>query len=148
MRSTFTMLVGLPRSGKTTWIENNRSESDIVVSNDWIREKIIGNPYSKSINPIVWLISDSVLRVLLGQRKFVIFDGANLTRSVRKVHIDLAREYDATVRIVHIRTPLEVCLKRNESSLKLPNKILIEMDRTFQIPTLEECDALEMVPAL
>jgi predicted kinase len=36
----FTVMYGLPRSGKTTWVARNKKKDDIVISSDEIRKEI------------------------------------------------------------------------------------------------------------
>lgn len=137
--------VGLPRSGKSTWISKNKEDA-IVVSNDWIRENILGHSYSSSSNAIVWAISDATLRIILGQNKNVIFDGINHTKFVREFYINLARKYNASVKIVYFDVSLETCINRNRTiSNKLPEDSLLAIGKEFEKPTIEECDEIVIV---
>jgi predicted kinase len=144
MNNTLTIIVGLPRSGKSTWIGKNKGDA-IVLSHDWVREHILGVSYAKSANAIVWTIADATLRILLGQDKNVILDGVNNTRSTRKFYIDIAKEYGAKVKMLVITTPLSVCLARNRMSdtHKLPDEALIHMDKTLELPQEGEYDEIE-----
>ena len=145
-KGNLVITVGLPRSGKSTWIEENKDKTDaIVISNDWIRENILGTHYHKASNAIVWTISDASLRILLSQGKTVILDGANHTKSVRKFFVDIAKEYDAGIKMVMFKTPLINCIYRNNKSEKLPEEVLRKMDEEFEDPTLEECDYIELI---
>jgi len=144
MNKTLTILVGLPRSGKSTWIEKNKGNS-IVVSNDWIRENILGGSYASTANAIVWTLGEAAMRMVLSQDKDVIFDAVNHTKEVRKFYVDIARKYDAKIKMVVFMTPLGICLVRNEipSSHKLPNKALIDMHDVFSVPDEDEYDEVE-----
>lgn len=138
--------VGLPRSGKTTWIEANKDACNaVVVSNDWIRENILGTNYHKASNAIVWTIVDASIRILLSQGKNVILDGANHTKGVRKFFVDIAREYGAGVKMVLFKTPLKNCIYRNSKNSKLPEAVLIKMAEELEEPTSEECIYVETV---
>ena len=95
--STLTIMVGLPRSGKDTWIEKNKG-SAIVVSNDWIRENILGTHYSTASNAVVWSLTDAVLRVVLGQGHDAILNGVNHTKDVRAFYIKLAKQYNFEIK--------------------------------------------------
>lgn len=148
-KNRLTIVMGLPRAGKGTWIDLKKNQNDIVVSSDWIRENILGQSYSKASNSIVWSIIDSTLRILLGQGKNVILDGINLTRSVRKFYTDIARTYGSEVVIVHVKTPLDVCVERNRKaeSHKLPEEDLLNMGSIIEIPTKDESDGyIEVYP--
>lgn len=142
--STFTLLVGLPRSGKSTWIKENCGNA-VVVSNDWIREEILGTHYSKNANAIIWTIADAALRIVLGQGKDAIYDGVNLTKETRKFYIDLARQYNARIKIVLIITPLEICMERNKNGNKLPDDVLERMANSYERPDCTECDEMDVI---
>jgi predicted kinase len=143
-RPNFILMVGLPRSGKSTWIQEH-SQNAIVVSNDWIREEILGTHYSKNANAIIWTIADAALRIILGQGKDAIYDGVNLTKETRKFYIDLARQYGAKIKIVLVITPLEICMERNKSGNKLPNDVLEKMASSYERPDRTECDEMDVI---
>ena len=139
-----TIMVGIPRSGKSTWIDKNKKDN-VVVSNDWIREEILRTKYSTESNAIVWQIIDSTLRILLGQGKNVILDGTNHMPHIRKFYTDIAKAYGAKVRMVVFHTPLEVCMARNHtpSGNKLPDYCLERMAKDFVPPYKTEYDKIE-----
>jgi len=138
------VMCGLPRAGKSTWIELNKVD-EIVVSNDWIRENIFQNHYSRSINPSIWMITDSVLRILLGQGKSVILDGVNLTKRTRKEFLDTAKECGAKTEIVFLTTDIRECIERNTTDHKLPHDKLTTMCLSLEMPSEDEADILTIV---
>ena len=125
-------MVGLPRSGKDTWIEKNKG-SAIVVSNDWIRENILGTHYSTASNAVVWSLTDAVLRVVLGQGHDAILNGVNHTKDVRAFYIKLAKQYNASVKIVYIDVVPATCIKRNVDK-KLPDEVILKMWEELYFP--------------
>ena len=132
-------MCGLPRSGKTTWIEKHKSNA-IVVSNDWIRANVLGTTYMTTANPAIWMITDACIRILLSQKKDVILDGVNGTQFARKFFTDLGKEYGARIRIIRITTPIEVCLQRNQKCKKLPDLVLHRMNEEMEGPSPEETE--------
>lgn len=142
-----TMLVGLPRSGKSTWVNSNKEDA-LVVSSDWIRGNILGETYgySESANAIVWTIMDSAVRIALGQGRDVVLDSANLAKETRSYYVAIGRKYGAHVKMVVFDTPFEVCLERNQSNgKKLPDSALFHMNLSTEWPYPEECDEIEVV---
>jgi len=135
MKNTLTIIVGLPRCGKSTWIEKNKGDA-VVVSNDWIRENILGTHYSSNANALIWSITDATLRIVLGQGKDAILDGINHTADVRRFFIDLARQYKSKVKMVCIMTPVGICLARNSKAEtnKLPQDKLIAINNKIEWP--------------
>ena len=144
MKPVLTMMIGLPRSGKSSWIKEITKSKDIVISNDWIRENILKAPHSKSSNPAIWMITDATLRILLSQGQDVILDGVHATKSERKFFLDLAKECNAAVMYVLVDTPLETCVARNNRSEhhKLPTEDLIRMGKKFERPTKDEYNSI------
>lgn len=137
-----TVMSGLPRSGKSTWIQQNKTKHTVVISNDWIRENILHCKYARSINPAIWMITDATARQLLSQGFDVIMDGIHLQKYIRKEIIDMGREMNAKIRIVYMDTPINVCLDRE---LKMPHdKLMVHAENT-DIPTESECDELIFV---
>jgi len=140
------LLIGLPRSGKSTWTEENKEKLDaVVVSNDWIRENILHAPNSKSTEPIIWTIADSAMRIMLSQGQNVIYDGVNHTSFVRKFFIDMAEECGAKIVPVHVNTSLDVCLERNRTNKKLPDSVLIRMASEAEGMNFNEYDRCETI---
>ena len=141
-----TLVVGLPRSGKSTWVERHKGDA-VVVSSDWIREHVLGESYSyaESANAVVLAMMDCALRIVLGQGKEAVLDGTNLTRFTRQFYAQIAREHGAKVRIIWANTSLGECLERNASAQgrKLPAAKLASMAEKMQVPTHDECDELE-----
>ena len=54
----------------------------------------------------------------------------------------MGREMNATIRIVYIDTPVDVCLSR---PTKMPVEKLIAHSKHIDIPTKDECDILEII---
>ena len=138
---TLTLIVALPRAGKSTWAEQNKRDRELLVEPDWIRRNILGHDYCKASEPIIWLICDSFARIALGQGTSVLLDGVHLTKFVRQKYIRLAQDMGAHVDCIWIDTPLEICLERNhisEEEKKLPGEALINKADSFEPPTQEE----------
>ena len=140
------LIVGLPRSGKSTWIRNNKDRLNAtVIENDWIRANILHANNCKSTEPALWMITDATMRILLSQGKNVILDGVNLTRFTRKFFIDAARECNAEVVCVWVDTSAEECKRRNISDYKLPEEIINKMRCSLDEPTLDEFDSITRI---
>ena len=138
------ILVGFPRSGKSTWVKENKElarNKALVVEPDWIRTNILGHQFHKPAEPIIWLIADSFIRIALSQGHTVILDGINLFPFVREKYIALAKEMGAGVECVWINTPMDVCVERNNVSpegQKLPHNVLVNKENGFVPPSVEE----------
>lgn len=75
-------MVGLPRSGKTTWA---RRQSYPVVSPDSIRLAMHGQRFASRAEPLVWATAKVMVRALfLAGHRHVILDATNTTEARRK----------------------------------------------------------------
>ena len=99
-------LVGLPRSGKSTW---GRAQGWPIVNPDAIRLAIHGERFNAQAEPFVWLVAKTMIRALfLAGHRVVIFDATNTTRKRR----DDLRSVEWETYFKVIDTSPEVCLNR------------------------------------
>lgn len=77
--------VGLPRSGKSTWVEELRRRNGWpVVSTDAIRLVIHGHRYLASAEPHVWAAAKTMVPALfLAGHELVVLDACNTTAAQR-----------------------------------------------------------------
>ncbi len=119
----FVMMIGIALSGKTTYIEANFDHEIIQLSyfnNNRKRES-------------------EYIEECLKKGKSVVIDDTNLTRQIRKSHIDLARKYNANVIGIFMNTSRGLIehrrlRRRNPFPLTVINKQL----RDLETPTKEE----------
>jgi len=71
----FILIIGIPGSGKSTWISKFNSDNKYtVVSPDQIRKQLTGNVSDQTQNAKVWMIAKERVKSYLGRGKSVIFD--------------------------------------------------------------------------
>jgi len=139
--NTLILMCGLPRSGKSTYVNKYKDKYNaIVICPDEIRFNIFGHQFHKPAEDYIWAIAKTFARLLLSQNKNVIIDATNLTFEARNVWIKLAEEYYVNLKIIWIRTSVEQCVKRNKNSpigKKLPEGRIEEMYNTIDAPYLQ-----------
>jgi len=126
------MMVGLPRSGKSTLA---RELKHPIVCPDSIRLALHGQPFIGLAEPFVWAIAKVMVRSLfLSGHEQVILDATNVTRERR----DAWRSRDWDRVFVEVTTPLAECLQRTDDA-GLTAAILRMYDE-FEAVDPEECD--------
>ncbi len=131
------VLVGLPGSGKTTWLERNGKAS---LSSDALRAQLTGDAANQNQNSLVFANLRQMVRERLeaGCDETWI-DSTALTPRERRVWIRLARPYGCPVEAVFFDTPLDVCLARNEArERKVPAAAMERMAKRMVRPQVEE----------
>ena len=99
-------MVGLPRSGKTTWA---LSQAWPIVNPDSIRLAIHGQRFISRAEPFVWATAKTMVRALfLAGHKIVILDATNTRRRLR----DEWQSKDWATFFKVIDTGAEICLER------------------------------------
>ena len=132
-KPTLTIMSGLPRSGKSTWISKNKTDRDVIVSPDIIRKEIFGHQFHQSAENFIWALTDTFLLLLAQQRKNIILDAVNMTSSIRYKYKRIVEPYDYKIKLVYLNTKLNECLRRNKNSKdkKVPSDVIINMNTGF-----------------
>ena len=131
------VLVGLPGSGKSTWLEQQGAGG---LSSDAIRKLLADDEDDQSVNARVF----ETLRYLLRQRlaigrEVTYIDATNLTRSERAGYIRMGEEFACEVEAVFFDTPLALCRERNGSRHRVvPDEKLQAVAAKLRAPSVEE----------
>ena len=131
-RQEMVVFVGLPRSGKSTFIDRHFFHYQILCPDDVRRG--LGVRHDRRLEPYVWSVVEAQGRAVLERGRSLVVDATNTTEAARRRWIDLAREYDCPLRLIWVDTPLEVCLERAGES-DFPANVLLRMqDQLRQYP--------------
>ncbi|HXS98879.1 MAG TPA: AAA family ATPase [Candidatus Limnocylindrales bacterium] len=139
------VLVGLPGSGKSTFLERLGA---VGLSSDSIRLLLADDATIQTIHDRVF----QALRYLLRQRlalgrPVTYIDATNLRPEERRPYIGIGRSYGCRVDAVFFDVPLAVCRERNAlRSRVVPDEAMLAMAERLVPPTMEEgFDGVEVV---
>ena len=136
-RSTIVLLVGLPGSGKSTWVAQ---QGAAALSSDAVRELLADDPTEQTIHARVF----ATLRYLLRQRLAIgrpvtYIDATHLTPAERKPYAKIAEWYGCDFEAVFFDVPAEVCIERNRGRKRVvPEEAIRAMAEKLRPPTHEE----------
>ena len=131
------VLVGLPGSGKSTYLEQLGVGG---LSSDAIRKLLADDETDQTIHVRVF----QTLRYLLEQRLAIgqdatYIDATNLTPEERAPYLEIGRAWGCQVEAVFFDVPFDVCLQRNAQRPRVvPGEALAKMAAKLVPPSVEE----------
>lgn len=147
-RDSFPQVVvtcGISGSGKSTWIEENLSDHQ-VVSLDNLRQQIAKSRRDQSQNIRVIHLAKEQLKVLLRSHSKIVWDATNIRRDFRQQVIDISRDYGALVTLAIFHCSEEVYFERNKQRrYSIPGDVLIRQIEQMEFPELDEGDRILII---
>jgi len=131
------VLVGLPGSGKSTYLERL---GITPLSSDVIRQLLADDATDQTIHARVF----QCLRYLLRQRLAIgrlatYVDATHLTSAERRPYIQIAERYGCAIEALYFDVPLDICLARNRGrSRVVPEEAVRAMAAKLVPPSVEE----------
>ena len=131
------MLVGLPGSGKSTYLEKLGATG---LASDEIRRLLSDDAENQNIHRRVFGVLRDLLkhRIELG-RPMTYVDATHLTAYERRPYIKLAHLFDCDIQAMFFDVPVEECQRRNRArSRVVPDEVISQMAQRLVPPTVEE----------
>ena len=131
------VLVGLPGSGKSTYLERIGAEA---LSSDTIRRWLADDETDQTIHDRVFQTMRYLLRHRLALRRPVTYiDATNLTVADRQPFIGIGQSYGCLLEAIYFDVPLAVCRERNARRRRVvPEDALEKMAARLAPPSSAE----------
>lgn len=135
----FTMFVGLPGSGKSTWCEPyERNPKCKVISSDAIRKELYGDENCQNNPQKVFDIMKERTLDALDKGYDVAYDATNIIRKFRVEFLKCLPSYVNKIAFI-CWAPLEVCIERDSKRDRTVGKAVIDkMVRRWETPYYDE----------
>lgn len=129
------IMIGLPGSGKSTFIENYWDKSYKIFSSDKYREIILGDEKDQSNNNKVFDILYKDLETALKFGYNCILDATNCTYKSRAKVIQLGKKYFYTIEARVICQPIEICIKQDSKRNRtVGENVIKKFASNYQFP--------------
>lgn len=132
----FTMMVGLPGSGKSTYAEKlSKEHNAILCSSDKIREELYGDENSQSNNDAVFKLLHKRIKELLKAGESVIYDATNINSKRRRAFLSELKNIMCQKICVIMATHFEDCCEWNNSRNRVvPYEVIERMYKNWNTP--------------
>lgn len=139
-KSTLHVMVGLPGSGKSAYIEKHAKEGDVILSSDAIRKELFGDISHQDDKDKVFNLMHRRLKEAMDEGKDIWYDSMGITVKARRGALQFPHEnYD--VRAEVMVTPIDTCIERVKNpdrELILDKEVILKRVAEFRIPVKQE----------
>lgn len=136
---TFTMLVGIPGAGKSTYAkELTKTSNAFWLSSDSIREMLYGDENCQDNPGKVFEVMHEYTLSLLDRGYSVIYDATNITRKSRFAILSKLPKH-VKKKCIIVWAPIDICIERDKARERTVGKEVIDkMLRRFEAPFYDE----------
>ena len=143
MKGMLIVTVGLPSSGKTSWVDDfigeNQGKAIDVISSDKIREEVFNDIEDQNHNSEVFDLMKRRTKESLSQGHVAIYEATNISSKRRRALLnELKKYYDKAICLFKYKR-LTACQIDNEKrDREVPSDVIDRMYRNFEIPHKNE----------
>ena len=143
MKGMLVVTVGLPSSGKTSWVDDfiaeNQGQAIDVISSDKIREEVFNDIEDQNHNSEVFDLMKRRTKESLSQGHIAIYEATNISSKRRRALLkELNKYYDKAICLFKYKRLSACQIDNEERDREVPSDVIDRMYRNFEIPHKNE----------
>ena len=143
MKGMLVVTVGLPSSGKTSWVDDfigeNQGQAIDVISSDRIREEIFNDIEDQNHNGEVFDLMKRRTKESLSQGHIAIYEATNISSKRRRALLkELNKYYDKAICLFKYKRLIACQIDNEKRDREVPSDVIDRMYRNFEIPHKNE----------
>ena len=143
MKGMLVVTVGLPSSGKTSWVDDfigeNQGKAIDVISSDKIREAVFNDIEDQNHNGEVFDLMKRRTKESLSQGHVVIYEATNISSKRRRALLnELNKYYDKAICLFKYKRLIACQIDNEKRDREVPSNVIDRMYRNFEIPHKNE----------
>ena len=143
MKGMLVVTVGLPSSGKTSWVDDfigeNQGKAIDVISSDKIREEVFNDIEDQNHNSEVFDLMKRRTKESLSQGHIAIYEATNISSKRRRALLkELNKYYDKAICLFKYKRVSACQIDNEERDREVPSDVIDRMYRNFEIPHKNE----------
>ena len=143
MKGMLVVTVGLPSSGKTSWVDDfigeNQGKAIDVISSDKIREEVFNDIEDQNHNSEVFDLMKRRTKESLSQGHIAIYEATNISSKRRRALLkELNKYYDKAICLFKYKRLIACQIDNEKRDREVPSNVIDRMYRNFEIPHKSE----------
>ena len=143
MKGMLIVTVGLPSSGKTSWVDDfigeNQGKAIDVISSDKIREEVFNDIEDQNHNSEVFDLMKRRTKESLSQGHIAIYEATNISSKRRRALLkELNKYYDKAICLFKYKRLIACQIDNEKRDREVPSDVIDRMYRNFEIPHKSE----------
>ena len=143
MKGMLVVTVGLPSSGKTSWVDDfigeNQGKAIDVISSDKIREEVFNDIEDQNHNSEVFDLMKRRTKESLSQGHIAIYEATNISSKRRRALLkELKKYYDKAICLFKYKRLIACQIDNEKRDREVPSDVIDRMYRNFEIPHKNE----------
>lgn len=148
MKGILIVTVGIPGSGKTSWvkdyIEENKDKNIEVISSDEIRKELLNDIKDQSKNKEVFDIMKERTKRSLSNGHITIYEATNISSKRRRALLkEMKKYYSKAICLFKYKNLIDCIIDNDTRSKRVPDEVIERMYKNIEIP--HKCEGFDEV---